>query len=245
MSSLIIAETTIARKKTMTNEQLSALSIKELKEHETMIVVDMEKKINRKYLDRFIRESQQQKTDYLLLYSDVQQICYAVSLKTEILNRKIVQSVSKAIREGDLHSFCCGLKEQGYYGEASLLDEDILHTILQNINTETGETLTKTEKYLKSFCSHYENIYIYGAGKYGHECLARMKNICTNIKGILETRKTIDEIDQIPVYSFEDITIGPNDGIIIALKKDFCFQVIPLLVEKDIFHYCIYPFWLS
>ncbi len=245
MNNLIISEKPIGKFETVTNEQFANLTIKELKEYETIIIIDSEKTINKKYLEQFIKASQQQDADYKLLFSDAQQICYAVSINTKILTKKIMQSVSKTIKNEDLNRFCCELKGQGYYGEASLLDEDILHTLLQDINAETGETLTKAEKYLKNFCNQYENIYIYGAGKYGHQCLARTKNISTNIKGIIETRKTVEEIDEIPVYSFEDVAIGANDGIIIALKKDFCFQVLPLLVEKEILHYCIYPFWLS
>lgn len=245
MSSLIIAEMAIGRNRTVTNKQFSALSIKEIKEHYTLIIIDSGKKTNTKLLDQFISRSQQTQTDYELLYSDTQRICYAVSMKTKILNKKMVQTVSKAITDGDLHTFCCELKRHGYYGEAILVDEDILQTLLQDINAETGETLTKAEKYLKSFCDQYDNVYIYGAGVYGHQCLAKTKYICKNIKGIIETRKTIEQIDEIPVYAFEDIALGSNDGVIIALKKDFCFQVIPLLVEKDILHYCIYPFWLS
>lgn len=242
---LIVSDTVLQGLENVVSfKQFKTTTIAELKEYEHVILLGTNSRINADYLNYFLHNTNYG-FDYTLFGLEEKQECYAVSVNTLLFSNRLKKMACQYTEKTDLYSFCCELKKLGYSGEAILLDTDYLETIIEKTKqNEMDHSLTNAEIYLKEYCSHYEHIYIYGAGRYGLRCLKNLTNIGIQPEAFIETNKTASEIENIKVLSINEITINEADAVILALKKDFCFQVLPRIVEKGIMNYCIYPFWL-
>ena len=224
--------------------QFKKIPLKEIKKNNRIVLISTSDVKEIEKIKSFFEMEYNPEADYSIAVSENKQICYALAARSEIITKKWAEEAVKYAERGDLYQFCCKMKEKGLYGEGVLFDDDILEELAQQVSIETGEVLKKTDIYLFDYCKKFDKIYIYGAGYYGRKCIESMKRIGISVTAIIETQKTIEQVEGIPVHSFDSIEFGINDAIILALKKDFCFQVFPLIAEKGIHNYCVYPFWM-
>lgn len=81
------------------------------------------------------------------------------------------------------------------------------------------DSYERKRKELNYFCNSYKEIYIYGAGAFGKNCLTRLKNEGKKVNGFLvsEFEEKGKSIQDIPVYQFSENYLKKDIGIIIAV----------------------------
>ena len=87
------------------------------------------------------------------------------------------------------------------------------------------------------------NIFIYGAGVYGKKCYEILKNIGLTAEGFLVTNKkdNDDSLFGMPIIEYNSNYIDiKNSLIILALKKQFCDEVLPVLKKDGCEHVQLY-----
>jgi len=84
---------------------------------------------------------------------------------------------------------------------------------------------------IKNFFSQYRYVYIYGAGEYGKCCAECFMEYNISFKGYVVSNKTINWIDEIPVYSYDEIyrELGDNDCLVLAMKKIYQLEVLNII----------------
>ncbi|WP_028235371.1 rhamnan synthesis F family protein [Pseudobutyrivibrio sp. MD2005] len=94
---------------------------------------------------------------------------------------------------------------------------------------------------LKKFCSEYERILIYGAGRVGISCYKYMTEILEeNPSAFIDAKKTGQILCNIPVISIDEVTSSDNVGIIIAVGPHFIDEIINILVNKGMSNFISY-----
>lgn len=99
-------------------------------------------------------------------------------------------------------------------------------------------------KKLFKFCIRYRKIYIYGAGTYGQKCLEGLELVGFPVEAFIVTKKSgnLEMIQDIPVIELNEMTAKSNNmGIIIALKRKFREEVLPLLEDAGYKHIFCFP----
>lgn len=115
------------------------------------------------------------------------------------------------------------------------------HTLLENVLTEYG-VLSETEEYnvrkdkIRKFIEQYENIYIYGAGKKGRECLMMLVVLGKLPLGYIvsDSEKIVKkEYCGFPVKALKKMKKSANIGIIIAVGMKLKNEIIEALEEQN------------
>ena len=223
---------------------LKTMKLSEIKSYDALVLLSADKPEDITLQHRFMQLERNPEADYALLCRDEDRSCCLLLIKTSVITDELKEKIVRHCEDRDLYGLAEGLKADGLYGEAVFFEEDYFEELIKKKDMEKKELLTAAEKYLKKYCSKYENIYVYGAGVYGERCVEALNKAGVRVKAVIETTKTKDLLGETKICSFDEAGIGDNDAVILALKKDFCFQVLPLLVEKGIVNYCIYPFWM-
>ena len=139
------------------------------------------------------------------------------------------------------YDFFIKLIENGLYGEAVSFEKDYIDSFPEMKETASG---ISAEKYLGKYCERFHGVYIYGAGNYGRQCAEILKVLKVPIRAFVETNVKRDIVDDIRVVAVKNLKVKKGEAVIIAMKNSFYVQVIPILTEKGILDYCVYPFWL-
>ena len=85
------------------------------------------------------------------------------------------------------------------------------------------------------FCEKNPDIYIYGAGLYGHHCINYLKKNSINFKGFIVSDGKKDENNvKEEIYELSQICLKPNEGIIVAVGKEAYSDVICELHKRGI-----------
>ena len=91
--------------------------------------------------------------------------------------------------------------------------------------------------HLQTFAYRHKIIYIWGSGKYGQECYELLRTQGIKIAAFIVTKKegNQDSVMGVPIKSPDEIELRKGVGIIVALKREFRVEVIPILDEfKDV-----------
>lgn len=129
-------------------------------------------------------------------------------------------------------------------------------TILRNENIwdrKDGGVVFDTNKHIRQyedikeliqFCIKYPKLYIYGAGVYGKKCCETLQNLDIPIQSFIVTQKSENEekVFGIPVIGLEEFKERKrNVGVIVALKRRFRDEVVPILESKGYNNIIFFP----
>lgn len=95
---------------------------------------------------------------------------------------------------------------------------------------------------IKAFAEKHPELYLYGAGKRGKECLRLCQALNIFPKGFIvtETKAPHDEIEGMPVVSICDLIFVENTGIIISVNWDLQEEIKGELEKRDFHEYIVY-----
>lgn len=90
-----------------------------------------------------------------------------------------------------------------------------------------------------SFANQYKEIYIYGAGKGGQQCVYMLEEAGIIPKAVLVTDKAEeqDKFCGLPIMKFDPTTIEMTAGIIVAVGERFCGEIIEKLEANQLNNY--------
>lgn len=95
----------------------------------------------------------------------------------------------------------------------------------------------KLAKLLK-ICDQYEDIYLYGAGKVGRRLWAQLEYFGIKPKAFIETEcEDGKQVNNIPVYSIDNIKLGDNDVVIISVGYKLRAQILQEIEKRKIINY--------
>ncbi len=100
----------------------------------------------------------------------------------------------------------------------------------------------RLNKNLFSFCEKFKAMYIYGAGDYGHECLYNIRKRGIEFRGFIVSdghKNTVKNVTE-PIYELSEIKLADDEGIIIAMTKDWFNEVKDNFKRQDISSYTTY-----
>lgn len=95
---------------------------------------------------------------------------------------------------------------------------------------------------IKCFCKNNKEIYLYGAGQCGRDCLRFCKILDVLPKGIIVTDKNNkqDRLEGIPIISIADFKCERNVGILVTVGKLYQSDVINELKNRGVSNYIIF-----
>lgn len=129
-------------------------------------------------------------------------------------------------------------------------------TILRNENIwdrKDGGVIFDTNKHIRQygdikeliqFCLKYQRLYIYGAGVFGKKCYETLQFLGVPVQAFLVTKKAEneEEVFGIPVIGLEEFNDKKRSiGVIVALKRRFRDEVVPLLESKGYRNITFFP----
>lgn len=87
---------------------------------------------------------------------------------------------------------------------------------------------------LLDFYKKHNNLYIYGAGVYGKDCLAVLKSEGIKIRAFLVSDMNVqfDFINDIPIYSFDKANLSEDVGIIVAVSEKYQDEIIQVIKSR-------------
>ncbi|MEZ3429064.1 MAG: rhamnan synthesis F family protein [Lachnospiraceae bacterium] len=95
--------------------------------------------------------------------------------------------------------------------------------------------------HIKTFANEHSDIYLYGAGKIGKECLKICRSLNIVPKGFIVTEdKNSYEEMEIPVFSVSNFTFAENIGIIISVSFVHKEDIKKELEKRGFYEYMIY-----
>lgn len=92
---------------------------------------------------------------------------------------------------------------------------------------------------IKVFAEKHPELYLYGAGKRGKECLRLCQAFHIFPKGFIVT-KIKPAYEEIPVFAISDLTITENTGIIISVNWDLQEEIKKELEKREFHEYILY-----
>ena len=103
------------------------------------------------------------------------------------------------------------------------------------IEADTYQNVIFMNQNVPLFCEKNPDIYIYGAGLYGHHCINYLKKNSINFKGFIVSDGKKDENNvKEEIYELSQICLKPNEGIIVAVGKEAYSDVICELHKRGI-----------
>ncbi len=99
-------------------------------------------------------------------------------------------------------------------------------------------------KDLIQFCLKHPKLYIYGAGVYGKKCCETLQLLDVPVQAFVVTQKSDNQeaILGVPVISLEEFEEKKgNVGVIVALKRQFRDEVVPMLMSKGYRNITFFP----
>ena len=99
-------------------------------------------------------------------------------------------------------------------------------------------------KELIQFCIKYSKIYIYGAGVYGKKCCETLQLLGVLFQALIITKKAenADEVLGVPIIDLKEFeTRKGKVGVIVALKRRYRDEVVPVLIEKGYNNITFFP----
>ena len=99
-------------------------------------------------------------------------------------------------------------------------------------------------KELIQFCIKYSKIYIYGAGVYGKKCCETLQLLGVPVQAFIVTKKAenADEVLGVPIIDLKEFeTRKGKVGVIVALKRRYRDEVVPVLIEKGYNNITFFP----
>lgn len=85
------------------------------------------------------------------------------------------------------------------------------------------------------FVSKHKNIYIYGKGTVGTYTMNYLKSESISVNGFVVTTSEGEKIyDGVPVFSLNEVTFDPNDGIIIAVREGLQSELYSILLGRGV-----------
>lgn len=97
-------------------------------------------------------------------------------------------------------------------------------------------------KQVEEFSRQCSDIYLYGAGKVGRECLWICQSLDIQPKGIIVTKieDALDkEIEGVPLISVCDVNLEPNIGIIVSVDNRWQTEIAAELEKRNIYQYLL------
>ena len=217
------------------------LNLEELKDYFSVVFVRNLGEMDREDYDFFIKQDIMPGIDYLMLLSDINGDVLAIEIRIESFKAESYGNLISNVDLDHLYKFASELIENGLYGEAVSFEKDYIDSFPEMKETASG---ISAEKYLGKYCERFHGVYIYGAGNYGRQCAEILKVLKVPIRAFVETNVKRDIVDDIRVVAVKNLKVKKGEAVIIAMKNSFYVQVIPILTEKGILDYCVYPFWL-
>lgn len=150
------------------------------------------------------------------------------------------------------------VKDMGYETMVLMADEyaqqrieELEYFIQQTYNlldTELGiatfhslELFLKHKPMLLDFKQQGKKLYLYGAGKVGKCCLKILKLIDYTPSGFIVSKKTeITDIENIPIYTFDEVCDVENMKIIVSVGGAYYTDIIHFLENHNIRDYIIW-----
>lgn len=99
-----------------------------------------------------------------------------------------------------------------YARECYIVVQDMMRTTYKYLSRmgmgdfRLVELMAKRIDYIREICSSNKKIYLYGAGKIGHDCLHIMQNLGYTPEAFIETIKSDDYCHGIPIIGLKDMT---------------------------------------
>lgn len=85
-----------------------------------------------------------------------------------------------------------------------------------------------------SMLSDKGKTYIYGAGKLGNKCIKFLRSMNIAADGFVVTKKNEQIINNIPIYTIDELTLTDKDIIIVATSKMYWDEIFSLLSQYEI-----------
>jgi hypothetical protein len=100
-------------------------------------------------------------------------------------------------------------------------------------------TLHRDRKYVVNFCSKYNRIYLYGAGKTAELFYSYLNEEEIPLYGVIVSDgQEKHDFHNLPIFNFSECQIQEDDGIILAMNSANRKTIIPKLVEKGLKKNC-------
>lgn len=103
------------------------------------------------------------------------------------------------------------------------------------IEADTYQNIIFMNQDVVSFCNKSSEIYIYGAGLYGHHCLNYLKKNNISFRGFIvsDGKKSENKVGEV-IYELSEICLKANEGIIVAVGKEVYSDVVCELNKRGI-----------
>jgi rhamnosyltransferase len=105
------------------------------------------------------------------------------------------------------------------------------------MNIDDMKEFNEKDNEIVLFCRKHQNVWIYGAGAYGVKCLNRMHYLNVDFKGFIETEKEHDVIQGVEVRCIDDNNVKKDDGIIVAVGREYIVNVLNELKQRHFINY--------
>ncbi|MCI8454953.1 MAG: hypothetical protein HFE84_10125 [Lachnospiraceae bacterium] len=150
----------------------------------------------------------------------------------------LADTLSKAVRRSGFYSGI--LMEEHWTSVFTANYRYMLEGLTKHIagdvlcNGEYAEIISVNPE-IYHFCHVYKKIYIYGAGKFGHHCLNYLSQNEIEFKGFVVSDGQKEKNHGIqPVYGLSEIALGPDEGIIVGVGKEYLAEVENELKKRKI-----------
>lgn len=99
--------------------------------------------------------------------------------------------------------------------------------------------LHRDRKYVVNFCSKYNRIYLYGAGKTAELFYRYLKEESIAVYGVVVSDgQEKGNFHNLPILNFSECTFKEDDGIIVAMNLANRKAIIPKLIERGVERNC-------
>lgn len=116
--------------------------------------------------------------------------------------------------------------------------EELLKKVFDRLDKSLGvyyvSALDKYEEKRTTLLKFFEKnkkVYIYGAGVVGKSCFTMLENLGKKAEAFLVSNvsENLNEVQGLPVYSLSQIEINKDDGIIVAVGKEYQDEILQVL----------------
>lgn len=99
------------------------------------------------------------------------------------------------------------------------------------------------KKIVSEYCVLHDEVYLFGAGRYGRILLSRMREWGLSISGFIVTKKNREQIiEGFKVYELNTLNLNEKTGIIVSVNYENQDEIIHHLKSKNISDYIV-PFF--
>lgn len=123
-----------------------------------------------------------------------------------------------------------------YYIDVLNMTFEFFERMYKVIHVSNVRKMLDITRKIFEFCKRFQEIYIYGAGEIGKQCLSIISGKGIHIERFLVTTKkgNKDDLYGIPVESIGNVKLDRNCGIIIAVGETFVNEIYEELLSKGV-----------